>query len=90
VFAPDIALPALHRMVARASGSATRAAHASGVNVTAGIDAPWVSEGVFGLDQGLMVLMIENFRTGLPWCLTRSIPCLRDGLTRAGFTGGWL
>lgn len=60
------------------------------MNFTAGGEVPWVSEGMFGLDQGLMVLMIENYRTGLPWRLTRSIPCLRAGLLRAGFTGGWL
>ena len=38
----------------------------------------------------MIVLMIENFRSGMLWRLTRSIPCLRAGLKRAGFTGGWL
>ncbi|MDP4078950.1 glucoamylase family protein [Acidovorax sp. A1169] len=89
VFAPEIALPALRKLVAEASPGA-RAVHASGVNATAGGEMAWISEGEFGLDQGLMVLMIENFRSGLLWRLTRSIPCLRAGLLRAGFTGGWL
>jgi hypothetical protein len=60
---------------------------ASGFNDTA---AAWVSEGEFGLDQGVIILMLENFRSGLLWRLTRSIPCLRAGLKRAGFNGGWL
>ncbi len=90
VFAPEIALPALRRLVVEAGATGGNALYASGVNVTAGGDTPWISEGVFGLDQGLTVLMIENFRTGLYWRLTRSIPCLRAGLRRAGFTGGWL
>jgi len=89
VFAPEIALPALRKLFS-ASGLGARAVHASGFNATAGGELAWISEGEFGLDQGLIVLMIENFRSGLLWRLTRSIPCLRDGLARAGFTGGWL
>ena len=50
----------------------------------------WVSEGFFGLDQGLVVLMIENHRSGLLWRLMRECPPVRTGLERAGFEGGWL
>jgi hypothetical protein len=56
------------------------------------VDVPggWVSEGWYGLDQGLMAMMIENHRTGLPWRLLRASTVLRRGLALAGFTGGWL
>ena len=50
----------------------------------------WLSEGWFGLDQGLLVMMIENHRSGLIWEITRQCPVIRAGLIRAGFTGGWL
>jgi hypothetical protein len=102
VFAPDIALPALRRMVDRADQAQGRCVQASSFNATVGPRADkgaaggdsgqgmWISEGEFGLDQGMIVLMIENFRSGLIWRLTRSIPCLRAGLRRAGFSGGWL
>ena len=50
----------------------------------------WISEGYFGLDQGLAVLMIENYRSGLIWKLMRDCPPIRTGLERAGFEGGWL
>ena len=96
VFAPEIALPALRLMWGRAIGGKGRALQASGFNATAQVgsqhdDGPgWISEGEFGLDQGMIVLMIENFRSGLLWSLTRSIPCVRAGLKRAGFSGGWL
>ena len=50
----------------------------------------WLSEGWYGLDQGLLVMMIENYRTGLIWKITRNCPVIRAGLTGAGFTGGWL
>jgi hypothetical protein len=50
----------------------------------------WVSEGYYGLDQGLVVMMIENYRSGLIWNLMKRSPYVRTGLERAGFRGGWL
>ncbi len=38
----------------------------------------------------MIVLMIENFRSGLPWRLLRGSTPIRTGLHRAGFRGGWL
>ena len=64
----------------------------SGFNRTAPGNDPrgWISEGHYGLDQGVVVLMIENYRSGLIWKLMRNSPPIRTGLKRAGFTGGWL
>lgn len=50
----------------------------------------WVSPGHYGLDQGIVAMMIENHRTGLIWRLMRSCPYIRAGLRHAGFGGGWL
>jgi hypothetical protein len=50
----------------------------------------WVSRGHFGLDQGIVVMMIENCRTELIWRLMRDCPYIAGGLRRAGFRGGWL
>jgi hypothetical protein len=50
----------------------------------------WVSQGYYGLDQGPIVMMIENYRSGLPWRLMRQCPHIVNGLRRAGFRGGWL
>ncbi|MEP6922564.1 MAG: glucoamylase family protein [bacterium] len=50
----------------------------------------WISKGYYGLDQGPVVIMIENHRTGFFWELMRKCPYLSEGLRRAGFTGGWL
>lgn len=50
----------------------------------------WISKGYYGLDQGPIVLMIENYRSGLIWRLMRQCPYLVAGLGRAGFSGGWL
>jgi hypothetical protein len=43
-----------------------------------------------GLNEGPIVLMIENERNGLLWRLMRSCSYIRRGLQRAGFEGGWL
>jgi hypothetical protein len=50
----------------------------------------WVSPHHYGINQGPIVIMIENDRTELVWKLMRSCPYVVAGLRRAGFKGGWL
>jgi hypothetical protein len=50
----------------------------------------WISEDHFALDQGPVILMIENYRSGLIWRLMRNCHYVVTGLRRAGFNGGWL
>ena len=50
----------------------------------------WLSPDHVGINQGPIVLMIENHRTDLIWRLTRACGPIVDGLRRAGFSGGWL
>ena len=50
----------------------------------------WVSPWIFGLNQGPIILMIENFQSELIWKCFRGCPYIVDGLRRAGFRGGWL
>jgi hypothetical protein len=50
----------------------------------------WVGPDYIGIDQGPILTMIENWRTGMVWRVMRTNPHIRRGLTRAGFTGGWL
>ena len=102
VFAPELVLPALRRLLARDGVPDNGLARASGYNDTVRVGPPaigpvkglratgWVSEGSFGLDQGMIVLMVENFRSGLLWRLLRDSAPIRTGLRRAGFRGGWL
>ncbi|RZM25531.1 MAG: Tat pathway signal protein, partial [Sphingomonas sp.] len=52
--------------------------------------AGWVDDDYLGIDQGAIVVMMENWRTGLVWTTMRRNPHIRRGLQRAGFTGGWL
>jgi hypothetical protein len=62
----------------------------SGFNPTIPGGGGWLSDGWYGLDQGLLVLMIENHRSDFLWKLMRGCPHVRSGLARAGFSGGWL
>jgi hypothetical protein len=50
----------------------------------------WFDTDALGIDQGPIVAMIENYRSGLVWRLMRRNPHLVRGLRRAGFAGGWL
>jgi hypothetical protein len=50
----------------------------------------WVSPWIFGLNQGPILLMIENFQSELIWKTIQRCPYIVEGLKRAGFRGGWL
>ena len=50
----------------------------------------WIATDHCGINQGPIVLMIENYRTELIWNLMRACPYVVAGLQRAGFKGGWL
>jgi hypothetical protein len=50
----------------------------------------WFDVDYLGIDQGPIVAMIENHRSGLVWNTMRKNPHIVLGLKRAGFTGGWL
>ena len=90
-FAPEVVLPAVRNMVGRYPEMAAGDQLASGFNPSlAGPDGrAWVSPR-YGLDQGLVVMMIENYRTQLMWRLMGECPHVTRGLRRAGFRGGWL
>ncbi len=47
----------------------------------------WYADSFLAIDQGPIVIMIENHRTGLLWNLLMSVPEVREGLRRLGFTG---
>jgi hypothetical protein len=91
-FAPEVALDAAQAMPSRYPEIMRDSRFASSFNpsVPDGEGRAWVSPGTFGLDQGILVLMIENYRSGLIWRLMRNCAYVRDGLRHAGFRGGWL
>ena len=50
----------------------------------------WTSPWIFGLNEGPILMMIENYHTELIWNAVRRCPYIVKGLQRAGFRDGWL
>ena len=50
----------------------------------------WYDRDYLGLDEGPIVVHIENYRSGLIWNVMKKNPYIKDGLKKAGFKGGWL
>ncbi|SHL87912.1 glucoamylase family protein [Rhodanobacter sp. OK091] len=91
-FAPEIVLSDVRNMMTRYPEMLTAERFASSFNPSlADADGrAWFSAGHYGLDQGIVLLMIENHRSGLLWQLMRACPYIRSGLGCAGFRDGWL
>jgi hypothetical protein len=94
-FAPTEVCAAIHHAIERLG---LKNAHGPGFEASFNPTYPeasahargWVSPWKYGLNQGPIVVMIENHLTRLVWTLMRSSPYIRRGLERAGFSGGWL
>jgi hypothetical protein len=93
-FAPEIVIPSVRAMARLDLGSTKRYGFKPSFNQTYGTMASptgwWVTPYHFGIDQGPVILMIENYRTGLIWNIMRRSAYVLTGLRRAGFQGGWL
>jgi hypothetical protein len=93
-FAPEIVLSALQHFdemnLRVTNGYGYKATFNQTYPKTIGGTPFWVSRWHIGLNQGPIVLMIENYRSGLLWHLMRRCPYVVSGLRRAGFSGGWL
>lgn len=89
-FSPPSALTAVRCMMERYPNICAGHRLSSSFNPSLVDQGGWISDGYYGLDQGIVVMMIENYRSGLIWKLMRSCPYIASGLRRAGFAGGWL
>jgi hypothetical protein len=49
------------------------------------INKNWFSNSVIGIDQGPIIIMIENYRTGKIWEKFMQHPVVQNGLKKAGF-----
>ena len=50
----------------------------------------WYAKSHLAIDQGPIVVMIENYRTGLIWKLFMNIPDIQNGLKKLGFTSPYI
>jgi hypothetical protein len=102
-FAPEIVIPAIEEMSRRYGDrlytkygfldSFNPTLKLTDVQVRNGRIDPqygWFDGDYLGIDQGPILAMIENYRSGLIWRVMRKNRYVRHGLTQAGFSGGWL
>ena len=50
----------------------------------------WFPKKYLAIDQGPVVVMMENYRSGLLWNLFMSCPEIKNGLRKLGFESPWL
>jgi hypothetical protein len=80
-FAPEICLPTLRQFRQRYPALWGKYGFTDAYNAKVN----WIDDQYFAIDQGPIVLMIENYLTGATWRRTMSHPVIRRGLARAGF-----
>jgi hypothetical protein len=82
-FAPEFCLPALRKMYDLYRSTIwTGYGFTDAFNLTVN----WWGPDVLGIDQGPIVVMVENYRTGKVWSTFMKEKIVTDGLQRAGFT----
>lgn len=81
-FAPEIVLPTIESIIQR---NGNRIWGKYGFYDAFNHTANWVNNDFIGIAQGPMLIMIENFRTGLVWNYVMKDPIIQDGLNKLGF-----
>ncbi|MFB3910293.1 MAG: glucoamylase family protein [Candidatus Eisenbacteria bacterium] len=101
-FAPEAVVPAIREMISRYGDHVfSTYGFLDAVNPTLNIPADtqhgrvvpgvgWFDTDYLGIDQGPILAMIENHRSGLVWRTMQRNPHVIRGLRAAGFSGGWL
>ncbi len=101
-FTPEISIPALQEMRRRFGTQlfarygfldAFNETYPTNASVHHGRNIPglgWVDTDYLGIDQGLILAMTENYRSGMIWNVMRTNPYIIRGMRAAGFKGGWI
>ena len=91
-FAPEVVLPSLRALASSHHPAAGDHGFERTHNPTfaGGREPGWFSAHRYALNEGPVVLAVENYRSGLVWQLMRRCAPLVAGLRANGFTGGWL
>lgn len=50
----------------------------------------WIDHDYLGIDQGPILIQIDNYQNEFVWNLMKKNPYIVNGLKKAGFSGGWL
>lgn len=89
-FAPKETLQALYTMKQQYGDQLyTKYGFLDAFNLTYQEDG-WFNPDYIGIDQGPILIQLENLQTGLIWETLKKNPYIQQGLLKAGFNGGWL
>jgi hypothetical protein len=81
-FTPGLSIAAIRAMLEREGGLVWgRYGFVSGFNA----DANWYSDQYVGIDQGIILLMLENHRSELIWKQFMAHPAIADAMAKIGF-----
>ncbi len=102
-FAPEVCLPALENMWNKYANTplVTEYGFKDAYNPTYTFfsrnnanpkisESGWIDRDYLGIDQGPIIIQIENYRSNFVWNLMKKNPYIVAGLKKAGFKGGWL
>jgi hypothetical protein len=94
-FAPEICIPALKNMWEKHYENLIgEYGFKDAFNLTytygEGNEQGWFDEDYLGIDQGAILIQVENHRSGLIWEVIKKNKYVVEGLKKAGFAGGWL
>jgi len=83
-FAPEVCIPALKNMYDKYGNNGLWGEY--GFKDAFNLTADWYDKDCLGLDEGPIVIMIENYRTGLIWEYAMRDSVILKGLEKLGFT----
>lgn len=91
-FAPEICIPALLAFKESYPGLYAEFGFKDAVNpsFTDQHGKPWINPDYLGIDQGPILIMMQNYQKATIWNILKQNPFVVKGLRRAGFSGGWL
>ncbi len=82
-FAPEAVIPTIHTMW---NTYRSQLWSLYGFRDAFNLTQNWWASDVIGIDQGPIIIMIENYRTGKVWQTFMKSPYVRTGLARIGFS----
>jgi hypothetical protein len=94
-FAPEVCLPALEEMwntyYEKLIGQyGFKDAFNLSYTRCSGCEEGWFDVDYLGIDQGPIIIQLENHRSGLVWEMMKKNPYIIKGMQKAGFQGGWI
>lgn len=89
-FAPEITLKTLHTMKERFGEKVYKEYGFIDAFNLSYTDEGWFNSDYIGIDQGPILIQLENLESELIWNVFKKNPYIVNGLKKAGFTGGWL